>query len=78
MSPSSSCIVKLLHSLPKPSFTTISKVPPPPLQLSPMEMDFLASHSSAALSQFEQVSLQGGASEKVLAVAGSEVESARK
>ena len=48
------------------------------LQLSPMEIEFLTSHSSAALSQFESVSTETGASEKVLKMAGSQVESARK
>ena len=43
-----------------------------------MELDFLTSHSSAALNAFEKVSGAGTAGEKVLALAGSQVESAQK
>lgn len=49
-----------------------------PLQLSPGELDFLTTNSSAALSKFESVSQVGGASEKVLKLAGSQVESAAR
>lgn len=48
------------------------------LQLSPAEMDFLATHSSAALSEFEKVGPQSGAGEGVLAMAGSQIERAKK
>ena len=47
-------------------------------QLSPAELDFLTSNSSAALTAFESVSEKSGASEKLLAMAGSQVESAQK
>ena len=48
------------------------------LQLTPVELDFLTSHSSAALSEFEKVSSSTAAGEKVLAMAGSQIESAQK
>ena len=47
-------------------------------QLTPVELDFLTSHSSAALSEFEKVSSSSAAGEKVLAMAGSQIESAQK
>ncbi len=47
-------------------------------QLSPIEIDFLTSHSSAALSAFEKVSDSSASGEKVLAMAGSQIESAKK
>ena len=43
-----------------------------------MELDFLTSNSSAALNAFEKVSGTGTTGEKVLALASSQVESARK
>lgn len=53
------------------------------LQLTPMEMDFLAKHTSQALSAFQEVGGKGGGgggggSEKLLAMAGSQVKSARQ
>ena len=48
------------------------------LQLTPVELDFLTSHSSAALSEFEKVSSSPAAGEKVLAMAGSQIERAQK
>ena len=47
-------------------------------QLSPAELDFLTTHSSAALTAFEAVPQKSGASEKVLAMADSQVERAQK
>ena len=42
-------------------------------------MEFLTSHSSAALNAFEKVDTQSGAAgEKLLAMAGSQVERAQK
>ncbi len=48
------------------------------LQLSPLEIDFLTSHSSAALSAFEKVSDSSASGAKVLAMAGSQIETAKK
>ena len=47
-------------------------------QLTPLELDFLTSHSSAALNEFEKVSSSSAAGEKVLAMAGSQIESAAR
>nr|CAH04891.1 leucine zipper and ICAT homologous protein [Suberites domuncula] len=47
-------------------------------KLSPIEIDFLTSHSSAAISAFEKVSQTSASGEKVLAMAGSQIESAKK
>lgn len=48
-------------------------------KLSPVELDFLTTNSSAALSAFEKVSHdQSATGAKVLAMAGSQVESAQK
>ncbi|KAL5490764.1 hypothetical protein EMCRGX_G015945, partial [Ephydatia muelleri] len=47
-------------------------------KLSPVELEFLTTHTSAALAEFEKVSPQTGAGDKVLAMAGSGVEKARK
>ena len=41
-------------------------------------MDFLAKHTSQALSAFQEVGGGGGGSEKLLAMAGSQVKSARQ
>lgn len=49
-----------------------------PPQLSPIELDFLTSHSSAALSAFEKVSGTGADGDKLLALASSQVASAQK
>lgn len=48
------------------------------LQLTPVEIDFLTTNSSAALSEFEKVADSGAAGAKMLALAGTQVESAQK
>ena len=48
------------------------------IQLTAVEMDFLATHTSQALSAFQEVGKGGGGSERLLAMAGSQVESAAK
>ena len=57
--------------------TLIDSLSLPP-QLTPLELDFLTSHSSAALNEFEKVSSSSAAGEKVLAMAGSQIESAAR
>ena len=49
-------------------------------QLTPVEMDFLSSHTSQSLSAFQEVGGggKGEGSEKLLAMAGSQVKSARQ
>ncbi|XP_028393779.1 protein LZIC-like isoform X1 [Dendronephthya gigantea] len=46
--------------------------------LKPGEVEFLAKNSSAALSEFERISESMGTGEKLLAVAGSQVEKAQR
>ena len=48
------------------------------VQLTPIEMDFLTSNTNQALSAFQEVGKGGGGSERLLAMAGSQVESARR
>jgi len=43
-----------------------------------VELDFLTTNSSAALNEFEKVADSGAAGQKMLALAGTQVESAQK
>jgi len=47
-------------------------------QLKPQEAEFLAVNTNAALSSFEKVSENMGSGDKLLKVAGSQVEDAQK